>query len=770
MNQESKVERDYAELAAYFINSTSQHIFLTGKAGTGKTTFLKSLSELTHKSFVVVAPTGIAALNAGGATIHSQFLLPPGTFIPDNSPAVQFDTGNQIHTRHSLARKHPLNGYRRQVLRSIDLLIIDEVSMLRADLLDAIDYRMRSVRKNYRESFGGVQVLMIGDLFQLPPVVKDFEYSYLKRYYHSVHFFEAHAFQHESFVFIELDKIYRQTNFDFIRILNHLRDNEITADDIAILNGKYDPNFQQSEHEGVITLTTHNYKADQINKKALDHLTGRTHVFQAEIEGDFPEHMFPIPQFLELKVGAQVMFIKNDSGGGRYYNGKLAKVLEISEDEIQVQPDGSQEIIHLEKFKWENKRYTVDENSRELDEAVIGSFSQYPVKLAWAVTVHKSQGLTFDKAVIDVGDAFAPGQVYVALSRLRSLEGLVLKTKIQPSVISSDPIVVDFTRKKNMQKSLDVLLKEGQHRYLRQMIHDTFDFSLITKSLYSLVHENEDQFQMGDDSMLSPLDAIYKLIAAEEANTIKFRQQLNALLHAGDQDAFFERLEKGAAYYSGLIKTQIKELLRHMAEVEQMSRVKSYLRELGECDQMLMKSLEMLSKCSSVAKAISGKATWKKSQDWKRDRESDRLNLLNDARADVVEKMKSGAMVLTAKKIKRPKTSKKVEAKEKKLTTVDETLNRFLKGMKVEAIAAERGLAESTIDGHLERAVTAGLLDIHALMNENDIQTIRDFILANSEMGNKQIFEGLGEKYTYGRIRVVRKMFVDVESKDALQE
>ncbi|MFM7728468.1 MAG: ATP-dependent RecD-like DNA helicase, partial [Flavobacteriales bacterium] len=430
---------DMVETAAAFVNSTGSHIFLTGKAGTGKTTFLRSLGERTHKRFAIVAPTGIAALNAGGVTIHSMFQLPLGTFLPDRTPSGRFSADANIYTQFTLSRKHPISAAKKQVLRSLDLLIIDEVSMLRADVLDAIDYRMRSVRGNYARAFGGVQVLMIGDLFQLPPIVKDHEWGLLKRYYHSAHFFEAVALQSEGFVYIELDKIYRQSDQRFIDLLNNLRENKTTTDDIALLNTFYQA--QPPQEEGIITLTTHNYKADDINSAQLRKLNGSSFIYQASIDGDFPESMYPLPLKLELKEGAQVMFVRNDSNGGRFFNGMLASVCDLDEKSIKVRVLDSGLVLDVPREQWENKKYSVSASTRDLDEEVVGTFSQFPIKLAWAVTVHKSQGLTFDRAIIDVGQAFAPGQVYVALSRLRSLDGLILRTRIDPAVISNDATV-----------------------------------------------------------------------------------------------------------------------------------------------------------------------------------------------------------------------------------------------------------------------------------------------------------------------------------------
>jgi len=394
---------DFLSAAAQFINTTSSHIFLTGKAGTGKTTFLKRLQQLTHKSFIVVAPTGIAALNAGGVTIHSQFLLPPMTFLPDRSLSDDFSEGGRVINQNTLARKHPLNSARKQVLRSIDLLVIDEVSMLRADLLDAIDYRMRAARGNFRESFGGAQVLFIGDLYQLPPVVRQEEREMLSRYYNGFWFYEAKALQNDQLVYIELDKIFRQHDDAFIGILNNLRNNRATAEDIEQLNQHYRTPEEISNLQEVITLTTHNNKADEINRKELEAVKSKAHFFDAHIEGEFPESMYPVLPTIELKEGAQIMFVRNDNENKMYFNGKLATVKEIKDDDVWVEMAESHVRYKLKRVRWENKKYIVQEDSKELEEDVIGGFEQFPIKLAWAITVHKSQGLTFDKAIIDVG-------------------------------------------------------------------------------------------------------------------------------------------------------------------------------------------------------------------------------------------------------------------------------------------------------------------------------------------------------------------------------
>src|SRR5690554_3874976 len=329
----SNQSTDLIKIAADFVNSTSRHIFLTGKAGTGKTTFLHNLAKATHKKHIVVAPTGIAALNAGGVTIHSQFLLPFGSFNPDEHAPYEPNANTRFYNAKELVRRHPLNSIRKQVLRDIDLLIIDEVSMLRADLLDAIDHRMRTARLNHRQAFGGVQLLLIGDLFQLPPIVKDHEWNVLRHHYPTPHFFSSIALRSDGYVFIELDKVFRQTDNTFIDILNNLRNNECTARDIEILNSHYKPTIDKLD--GVVTLTTHNYQADSINEKALNELPDKEFRFRAEVKSDFPEQLFPLPETLTLKKGAQIMFIKNDPEG-RFYNGKLAKVINIGSDFIEV--------------------------------------------------------------------------------------------------------------------------------------------------------------------------------------------------------------------------------------------------------------------------------------------------------------------------------------------------------------------------------------------------------------------------------------------------
>ncbi len=422
---------EVAEFVERFINQTNRSIFLTGKAGTGKTTLLKKIVSSTYKQTVIVAPTGIAALNAGGVTIHSFFQLPFGGFIPDFKVEAQFSDHVKLETKSTLMRHFKMNASRRAVLRNLELLIIDEVSMLRADVLDSIDWTLRNVRK-INKPFGGVQVLYIGDLLQLPPVIKPQEWSFLRDYYQGIYFFNAHVVHESPPLYIELEKVYRQKDQLFLDILNNLRNNKVTAEDVAHLNNYVQPNFDATKQEDYITLTTHNRDADRINQEALDRLKTNELKYHAEVTGTFPDHLFPIEEELKLKIGAQVMFIKNDISSDKvFYNGKMGKVVALEEDEIKVNFPAEKKTITVDKYEWNNIQYSIDPSTGEVEEKVLGTFVHYPLKLAWAITVHKSQGLTFDKAVLDVSKVFVPGQAYVALSRLRSLEGVVLLRPIR---------------------------------------------------------------------------------------------------------------------------------------------------------------------------------------------------------------------------------------------------------------------------------------------------------------------------------------------------
>ena len=434
---------------------TNRSIFLTGKAGTGKTTFLNEFVKKTQKKHIVVAPTGIAAINAGGVTIHSMFGLPLRTFIP-TTDRIDSNLGNNIADlmQHFKYRKDKL-----KLLREIEIIIIDEVSMLRADVLDMMDFSLRSVRRN-QQKFGGVQMLFIGDLYQLPPVVRD--EHFLGQYYKSPFFFESYALKEMPLITIELTTVYRQKDEIFLDILNDIRDGAVGDIDFDTLNDRYIPDFEPTD-EPYVYLTSHNRMADEINQKKLADLKGKAYVYSAEIIGNFSENQYPNEEELQLKVGAQVMFIRNDaSSDKRYFNGKLAEVMSLDQKEITVLIDGDEEVFTLKKETWEQKRYGLDAE-KNITEDVLGSFQQYPIRLAWAVTIHKSQGLTFDRLIIDAGKSFASGQVYVALSRCRTLEGIVLKSKITPNVIFADRRVAQFQDATNANEKVEEILQTEKY-------------------------------------------------------------------------------------------------------------------------------------------------------------------------------------------------------------------------------------------------------------------------------------------------------------------
>lgn len=728
------------DLAVRFINSTCAHIFLTGKAGTGKTTFLKNLGARTHKSFVVVAPTGIAALNAGGVTIHSQFLLPLGSFIPGrNLPFGAGENGN-FYTTDTLTRRQPLNSARKQVLRSIELLVIDEVSMLRADLLDAIDARLRAARGNYREPFGGVQLLLIGDLYQLPPVVKGNEAEILKEYYPSPWFYESRALREAGFVYIELDKIYRQQDADFIRLLNNLRNNALTQEDIDLLNAHVrDPNDDLSD---VITLTTHNFKADSMNREALKRLESKSHIFEATVNGEFPEHIYPVQYKLELKEGAQIMFVRNDSEGQAYYNGKLATVKRISGDSVEVVMADSGEPFELKKERWENKRYAIDQDSQDLQEEVIGSFEQYPVRLAWAITVHKSQGLTFDRAVIDVRQAFADGQVYVALSRLRSLDGLILLEPVPPSVISTDRSVVSFREQHYRPSELHTVMKQSQRSFVGQIIDRTFDFGDLAKQIKYVTTTLTETVLKNVDTSLPILEELRNTLLSEKDNTLRYRNQLHRLLDEQRLSELLERLQKGSAYYTDIIWKTIENLLSHQYGIRDQKRIKTYHNNLEELDQLFTKKLLEIAKIPLLADAVLGDRS-----EYKFDEVQEALN---QRRLAIITALREQPSANKGTSKKRGGKSKKGSSP----STIEITLNYFKEGMSVADIARERGLVPGTIEGHLARAVGEGALDITRWMTDEDLKDISSAASGLSEgFGITDLFKATKGKYSYGKLR-----------------
>lgn len=702
-------------LAADLVNYTSRHIFLTGKAGTGKTTFLKYIKENTKKNTVIVAPTGVAAINAGGVTMHSFFQLPFGPFVP--ASLNNYNSVGQVTDKHSLFRNIHFASSKRELLQELELLIIDEVSMVRCDMLDAMDTILRHFRRQYNVPFGGVQVVYIGDLFQLPPVIPQQEWNILQEHYNSPFFFDALVIKESPPLYIELKKIYRQNEQHFIDILNRVRNNIPERKDLEELNSRYNPSFNPPADGKYITLTTHNRKADVINEAELKKLPGKLYTFQAEVSGEFSDKALPTDFNLQLKEGAQVMFVKNDSGTERrFYNGKLAIVKKILNEEITVAFNGGEELV-IEKETWKNIRYNYNKEKDDIEEEELGSFKQYPIRLAWAITIHKSQGLTFEKAVIDAGASFAAGQVYVALSRCTSLDGLVLHSRIYSNAISTDRRVLEFASKEEADERLQAVLMEEKEKFQADLLVKTFSWSKVLSAL-------KDWKELISGKRLPDTEATLNLCtelmnkAAEQGNVAdKFQTQLKHVLQSGNHDLLQQRVNKAVIYFAkGLVEEIILPLQEHLGSLRFASKVIKYVKEVRVIEAVLLQQL-------------------------------DRLNKI--AYGDLVFVQYEAPTVKL-----QPTGTKSKKEKPAKGASHRDTLILFREGKSMEEIAHLRNLAISTVESHLSSFVYTGELGLDELVAPSRSKII---LAAINEAGMTAttIKQKLGNEFSYGEIRAV---------------
>jgi len=801
------------KLAYDFVQFTGKNIFLTGKAGTGKTTFLHNLKNVSHKRLVVVAPTGVAAINAKGVTIHSFFQLPFGPQIPGIESA-----SVKLKTRR-------FNKEKINIIRSMDLLVIDEISMVRADLLDGIDNTLRRFR-NKNLPFGGVQLLMIGDLQQLAPVVKDDEWNLLKDHYDTAFFFSSKALLQTQFVSIELLHVYRQSDEKFIKLLNSVRDNKIDNFVIDALNDRYVPNFD-SDKAGYIILTTHNAKAKEINESRLSRLKEKSHMFKAKVSGLFPEFTYPTNFELVLKKGAQVMFVKNDPNPAKeYYNGKIGKVININNDLVTVECPGDDELIEVGKVDWEKMKYTLDDKSKEIKETVEGTFTQYPLKLAWAITIHKSQGLTFENAVIDAQAAFAHGQVYVALSRCKTLEGLVLSTPIQRQSIKHDSTINNFTKNVEENQPDENQLLSSKNAYQLELLTDLFDFKNIHNQINYAIKLFQDNYSSLQNNPVDEFTNMSKNVKMEIVNIgDKFNRQLQTLFaennNVEENTELQNRVKKAAPYFSAktneiitstitnfVLETDNKVVKKQIKSTLEKLQLDNLLKQkcLAACtngfvadDYLKIRALASIEDPKTLIKIKKTKST---SSDGNSNELYRILKAWRDARAEeldwevyrvielkamneICNKLPSTPQALSAIKgigkvkmemfsdelldiINDYREENNIEnttpeepeipikiPKKKKINTKKVSFDLLQSGKTIEEIAKDRGYVKSTIEKHLLHFVDNGELNINKIIDKEKIIEISDYLLSNPFVNLTETMEGTNNKFTYSELRFV---------------
>ncbi|WP_333866933.1 helix-turn-helix domain-containing protein [Sphingobacterium sp.] len=723
--------------AVAFVNQTNQNLFITGKAGTGKTTFLKYIREHSYKKMAITAPTGVAAMNAGGTTLHSLFWLPFGTFIEDYE--LRWDEqDSHIYNKSRLFSTIKLTKQRRAILQELELLVIDEVSMVRADTLDAINVILQSVRRDMRP-FGGLQVLFIGDLYQLPPVVKDSEWNVLRDHYSSVFFFNAKILRDNPVVMLELNKIYRQQDEGFISILNAIRNNQCTSDMLKTLNGYYQQDFVPNEEEQYITLTSHNRNADEINGAKLASLSGKMLNLKAVVKDDFAQGSYPAEETLSLKIGAQVMFIRNDSGDERkYYNGKIGTVKDIDTVQGTVTvtfPDGS-ESVTVKRETWENIRYNYDKGQDQIKEEILGTFSQFPLRLAWAITIHKSQGLTFQKAIIDAGTSFAAGQVYVALSRLTSLDGLVLKSIIPSYAIRTDYQVVEFAQRAQGQANVNEILEQCQRNYLGQILMHGFRWDGLLAETSELLKSLEERNIDGKEQAVLFFQQLVKHLQTQEKVAHKFIVVLYDLLrdkNAIDYDVICERSTAAVNWFLPKMDVDLIEALtKHIEEYQIRKRTKKYIDELKALLLDYKRKREQLQHCLLIAETLS--------------KREDFQTAMLDVAASVKTKEKDELAAQSAD-----------EEGPKKLDTKEISLEMFKEGMSIVDIAGKRGMVAGTIYGHLINFVGTEV-EATELIEQEKLDRILGVIRANPDKSSSELKMLLGADIDYPDIKIGQKV------------
>ncbi len=815
-----KIQMDYKtntqlQLAYDFVQFTGRNIFLTGKAGTGKTTFLHNLKEHSPKRMIVTAPTGVAAINAAGVTIHSFFQVSFGPLVPDYQPTETIDGVRQ-------AKVNRFSKEKINIIRSMDLLVIDEISMVRADLLDAIDSTLRRFR-NRNLPFGGVQLLMIGDLQQLSPVVKDDEWQLLRKYYDTPYFFSSRALQKTDYVSIELQHVFRQKDKIFIDLLNKIRDNQLDKTVIDALKARYKPNFN-IDNSGYIILTTHNYKAHQINDSRLNRIKTKAYTFDARIWGNFPEYTYPTDAKLTLKGGAQVMFVKNDPNPEKlFYNGKIGTIVEISKEVIKVKCKGDEESITVKPLEWEKAKYALDNETKEIKETVEGKFTQLPLKLAWAITIHKSQGLTFEKAVIDAQEAFAHGQVYVALSRCKSLDGLVLSTPVLSQSIKYDQTIDRFTKHYEENQPDHAELEASRKVYEQQLLTTLFDFESLKRQLFyavKLSHEHAASIEGNPADVFHEITRQAKAEITEVAE--KFQKQLSRLL-ADSEDVeknmiLQERIKKASIYFSEKMKLLIISKLQEISiETDNKAIRKKFKNALNNlnreaafkaacleacCNGFVVKNyLDAQAKASveSPVKSARQKKTEELVPELDHPEIYRRLKAWRDAKAaetgwqvyrvlslramrELSDKLPITPVALKAiKGIGQKKLDmfgnellqiiidfceekdfaglvldeQKSEEKKPKKDTKEITFELWEVGKSIEEIAKERHFAETTIEGHLAHFAGTGEIAIEKLVSAEKVKRISEFFIREKTQLLNEAKTALGEDISYSELRFV---------------